>query len=685
MRIGITARTVAFVTFFMASIGAAIVAVSMASARVSLHEAANDRASELGRTALALAGDDILASDTDSLDATLDSFAEQTGIEYLYVVDVDGTLMGGRPPVGFADGDLLIDPLTARARAATGEFRDVRGGVVHVAVPVDIDGRTAAVLRLAFSLKHIDARLSATRWRVVFFCVIGLMILVPLVGLGGLFVTRPLRKLTEAAQKIARQDFSIDLRVKTGDELEDLADALNELSKHMRSSMKRIRQLAFVDTLTQLPNKTGFMEQARRILADSEMPAAALLIDLDRFKRLNDIYGPREGDKLLHAAAHRIAAAARRIGDQFRHPEARPPLLARFSGDEYALLICGPSPTTAARAAAQAILESLREPFPLNEGEAVLTASIGVARAPVDGREIEELIRLANLALDGVKADGGDGCRFFEMEMTRRAVQRMTLENELRRAISNREFVVHYQPKVDSRSGEITGCEALVRWRRGDKIVGPAGFIPAAEDCGLIAEVGDFVLQESCAAAARWRAKGATCTVAVNVSAIQFQAPDFSRRVIDVLEMTGLPPHLLELELTESVAMRDPDEVIKQVQPMREKGVRFAIDDFGTGHSSLATLTRLPFDTFKIDQTFVRQMETDPSARVVVETILAMARALGYDTVGEGVETPTQFAFLRLNGCTTAQGWYFGKPAPESEFVARLLADRAPPALDAAV
>jgi diguanylate cyclase (GGDEF)-like protein len=415
------------------------------------------------------------------------------------------------------------------------------------------------------------------------------------------------------------------------------------------------------------------------------MPAAALLIDLDRFKRLNDIYGPREGDKLLHAAAQRIQAAARRIADQFRHPEARPPLLARFSGDEYALLLCGPSPTTAARAAAQAILENLREPFPLNEGEAVLTASIGVARAPVDGREIEELLRLANLALDGVKAEGGDGCRFFEMEMTRRAVQRMTLENELRRAIANREFVVHYQPKVDARSGEITGCEALVRWRRGDKIVGPAGFIPAAEDCGLINEVGEFVLGEACAAASRWRARGAVCTVAVNVSAIQFQSPDFSRRVLDVLQSSGLPPHLLELELTESVAMRDPDEVIKQVQPMREKGVRFAIDDFGTGHSSLATLTRLPFDTFKIDQTFVRQMETDPSARVVVETILAMARALGYDTVGEGVETPTQFAFLRLNGCTTAQGWYFGKPAPESEFFARLTSDRRPPEFEAAV
>ena len=556
---------------------------------------------------------------------------------------------------------------------------------MHVALPIEIDGDTAAVLRLAFSLKHIDMRLNATRWRVLLYSLAGIVLLIPLIAFCGLYMTRPIRKLTEAAKKIARQDFDIDLRVKTGDELEDLADALNDLSQHMRSSMKRIRQLAFVDTLTQLPNKTGFIEQARRTLAESEMPAAALLIDLDRFKRLNDIYGPREGDKLLHAAAQRIQAAARRIADQFRHPEARPPLLARFSGDEYALLLCGPSPTTAARAAAQAILENLREPFPLNEGEAVLTASIGVARAPVDGREIEELLRLANLALDGVKAEGGDGCRFFEMEMTRRAVQRMTLENELRRAIANREFVVHYQPKVDARSGEITGCEALVRWRRGDKIVGPAGFIPAAEDCGLINEVGEFVLGEACAAASRWRARGAVCTVAVNVSAIQFQSPDFSRRVLDVLQSSGLPPHLLELELTESVAMRDPDEVIKQVQPMREKGVRFAIDDFGTGHSSLATLTRLPFDTFKIDQTFVRQMETDPSARVVVETILAMARALGYDTVGEGVETPTQFAFLRLNGCTTAQGWYFGKPAPESEFFARLTSDRRPPEFEAAV
>lgn len=674
VRFGIAAKTVVFVTALVVATAAILLGLGVNMGRASLIEGADERARELVETVSLLTAPDLAAGDASRVSETLQAFREQLPVSYVFVAGEDGRIVAGEP--GGTEAAPNADALLARATSSKDTISELRDGHIHVAKPLTLGGETAGVLRLGFSLAPIESRVVVARYKLALLTVVAAVLLAPVFGIAVWLTMHPIRKLIDAADRIARRDFDIDLKVKTGDELQVLAEALNDMASHVRSSMTRIRQLAFMDPLTRLPNKTGFLEQARRILAESDMPSAALLIDLDRFKRLNDIYGPREGDRILAAAGQRMHAAARRIAEQFRHPEARPPLLARFSGDEYALLICGPSPTGAARAAAEEILASLREPFALNEGEAVISASIGIARAPIDGREIEELIRLSNLALDGVKSDGGNSYRFFEMEMTRRAVQRMTLENELRRAISNREFIVHYQPKVDARSGEITGCEALVRWKRAGKIVGPAAFITAAEDCGLIGEIGDFVLEEACSAAARWKAKGLECSVAVNVSAIQFQSPDFSRRVLEVLETTGLPPQRLELELTESVAMRDPDEVIKQVHPMREKGVRFAIDDFGTGHSSLSTLTRLPFDTFKIDQSFVRQMETDPSARVVVETILAMARALGYDTVGEGVETPTQFAFLRLNGCTTAQGWYFGKPTPEAEFVARLQADR---------
>ena len=676
VRFGIAAKAVTFVTLVLAMSMAVIVSVTLSANRKALLDETVERAAGLSYAAIALSRADILAGRADELSGMLDEFANRPEIAYVFSVSADGRVLAGHSEDVTTSADTAIDSLTTAAWSNAQEVSDVRDGVLHMAIPVESDGRVHSVLRTGFALDHISAHITRMGRRVVILGLCVFLVIAPLTALAVSVLVRPIRAVTEAAQKITRREFDLDLKVHTNDELQVLAEALNGMAVQVRGFIARIRQLAFIDELTKLPNKTGFLEHARRILADSDMPSAALLIDLDRFKRLNDIYGPREGDKLLAAAAQRMHAAAKRVAERYRHPDARPPLLARLSGDEYALLMCGPSPTSAAKEVAREILDSLHEPFAINEGEAMLSASIGIARAPIDGREIEELMRLANLALDGIKADGGDDFRFFETEMTRRALERMNLENELRRAIANNEFVVHYQPKVDARTGALTGCEALVRWRRDGDIVGPGAFIEAAEDCGLISEIGDFVLEEACAAAARWREAGHECCVAVNVSATQFEIGGFAERVLDVLERTGLPPSLLELELTETVAMNNPDQVIRQVEPIREKGVRFAIDDFGTGHSSLASLTRMPFDTFKIDQSFVRQMETEPSARVVVETIIAMARALGYETVGEGVETPTQFAFLRLNGCTTAQGWYFGKPAPEEEFVKRLAADR---------
>jgi len=679
VRIGIAAKAIIFVTLLVALSSTVMISYNVHSERRDLLADTIVRASELARTGSSLAAPDIIEQNTDKLSRMFEEFDKIQPVNYVFAVGVNGRFLAGSDPSGDSAPATTVDALSARAWTTGDEVREATDGVLHIARPILHEGRVVGIFRMGMSLNHIDARIQAIVNRAVAIVTLGLAIITPLTGFMISLTIRPIRKLTAAAARITQRDFDIELDVRTGDELEVLAHSFNDMAEQMRTSMKRIRHLAFVDDLTRLPNKTGFTEHARRILANSDAPSAMLVIDLDRFKRLNDIYGPREGDRLLKITAQRLRASAKRVAERFRHPDARPPLLARLSGNEYALLLCGPSPTSAAKEAARDIIASINEPYPLNEGEARLTASVGIARSPFDARDVEELLRLANIALDAVKSNGGNGLRFFESEMTRRAVERITLENELRQAISNQDFVVHYQPKVDARSGEVTSCEALVRWNREGKIVGPGAFIETAEDCGLIAEIGDYVLNESCEAAARWRAAGLKCSVAVNVSAIQFELGGFSDRVLDILAKTGLPPELLELELTESVAMEDPDEVIRQVEPMRAKGVRFAIDDFGTGHSSLASLTRMPFDTFKIDQSFVRQMETDPSARVVVETILAMAKALGYDTVGEGVETPTQFAFLRLNGCTTAQGFYFGKPVPEADFVSRLTIDQRSP------
>ncbi|MGD2133593.1 MAG: EAL domain-containing protein [Maricaulaceae bacterium] len=677
VRISIATKAVAILCVVL---GASIATLAILELRADVRqrvEESLERINSTVKTVSEVAGPRI--DDRPYLETLVEALTAFDSVHYAAIISANGRPVAWRASDGSSTEGAIglegVDALAARAWAEGVRAEELTSTSYHIAEPIYADGRIIAVLRIGLARNGQQVVGEITE-RTVALGLVAFGIIAPITGLAIAFILRPIRQLTTVAEKIARRDFDFELNIKSRDELQVLGESLNDMSRQVRESIARIRQLAFVDELTRLPNKTGFYEHARRLLTRSDLPSAALLIDLDKFKRLNDIYGNREGDQLLAAAARRMQAAVKRMAEQFRHPDAPPPLLARLSGDEYAVLICGPSPTRAAKEAAEELLGALREPFALNESEALMSASIGIARAPNDGREIEELLRLANLALDAVKASGGNGYRFFEPEMTQRAVAKITLENELRTAITNREFELHYQPKVSARTGEVSGCEALVRWRRAGKLVGPGAFIPAAEDCGLIAPIGDWVLEEACSAGVRWMKRGARCPVAVNVSAIQFEMGGFPARVLQVLKNTGLPPELLELELTETVAMRNPDEVTKLVEPLRKTGVRFAIDDFGTGHSSLASLTRMPFDTFKIDQSFVRQMETDTSARVVVETILAMARALGYDTVAEGVETPTQFAFLRLNNCTTVQGWYFGKPAPEADFLARLLSSR---------
>ncbi|MFP4519219.1 MAG: putative bifunctional diguanylate cyclase/phosphodiesterase, partial [Oceanicaulis sp.] len=282
-----------------------------------------------------------------------------------------------------------------------------------------------------------------------------------------------------------------------------------------------------------------------------------------------------------------------------------------------------------------------------------------------DGGDPETLLRHADLAMAAAKRSGGNTCEFFESSMNQSAFERLVLENELREAVREDQLVVYYQPKVTMNGGALAGAEALVRWQHPTAgLLSPGAFIQAAEECGLIGEIGDWVLRRACREAKAMLDRGITVPMAVNVSAMQFEDEGFAQTVLEALHDSGLPPEMLELELTESTAMRDPERVIKQIEPLRGIGVTFAIDDFGTGHSSLSYLTRMPFDVFKIDQSFVRDMGRDDHARIVVETILAMARALKLKTVAEGVETTEQYKALAGLGATLAQGFLFGRPMP---------------------
>jgi EAL domain-containing protein (putative c-di-GMP-specific phosphodiesterase class I) len=296
--------------------------------------------------------------------------------------------------------------------------------------------------------------------------------------------------------------------------------------------------------------------------------------------------------------------------------------------------------------------------------------AVGAAFGPRDGHKAAELLKHADLALKAAKREPEGKARFFTRQMNRTAMERLQLESDLRAGLERGEIFAYFQPKIDLATNQLVGVEALARWRRGDRIVSPGVFIELAEEIGLIDKIGEAVLEDACKAAANWRRHGLACKMAVNVSPKQFERGGLSDKILETLRRTSLPPGQLELEITESMAVSDPQRVSDMMRPLRQLGVRLAIDDFGAGHSNLVTLTKLPFDVFKIDQQFVRALHEDGSAPAIVEMILAMASAMHLETVAEGVETMAQADFLRRRGCTLGQGYLFSPPLPADELLA---------------
>lgn len=596
------------------------------------------------------------------------------------VVAVDSQ---GAPIVGDADSAVnLSEDSQALIRSAIADKTQqtvLRGATVLVATPVLAHGETGGAIFTSFSLKDLSAAwqetIQANLWKGL--ALVGLGVPLALLVFGRLFA--PMKELIEVVERAANGDLAARVNIDSEDEYGVLARSLNRMFERMKANMDRTRWLAYGDELTRLANKTAFNHRLRQLVDQEKSAGTLFLIDLDGFKRLNDAYGAEQGDLILCTAANRL----RQVAGEFlsalsENGKPTHPMLARLSGNEFAFLAPACVSAPLAQKIAQRILQVFAEPFEVSGQHVNLSARIGIAMYPHDAADSKTLVGSVNFAIDVAKKNGGGTWQFFEPNMTQAAIRRVTLQNELQRALKNREFIVYYQPKINVRDGSTAGCEALIRWQKAPgKVVSPGAFIDVAEETGLINQIGDYVLEEACSAAARWANAGMPCPVAVNVSSLQFARADFSSIVGQVLERTGLAHELLELELTESVAMTNPERLMEQVVPLRDRGVRFAIDDFGTGHSSLSYLSRLPFDVFKIDQSFVREMTEDKHARVIVQTVLAMAESLGYRTVAEGVETREHFAFLQLHCCDYIQGYYFSRPLPEDEFVARLQQEQA--------
>jgi diguanylate cyclase (GGDEF)-like protein len=435
---------------------------------------------------------------------------------------------------------------------------------------------------------------------------------------------------------------------------------------------ERIEELALHDALTGLPNRRGLAERVTAASAAARRDGstyAMLVIDLDRFRQINDSLGHDVGDRVLQAVAERIAGCLR--ADD---------MLARLSGDQFAVLV-RPADAGAAEAAARRILNVVAQPSTVDGAAFTLTCSIGMALAPSQGSRLDDLARHAEAAMRAVKAAGRAHYRLHQARAEGDRRHDMKLDHAMRQALVSGRFRLHYQPQVSLTDGRIVGAEALLRWRDPEMgEVSPAQFIPVAEESGFIVSIGDWVLSQAVRQAALWNGRGHAVPIAINVSALQFQQPHFVDRVAGVLAVAGVPPQLLELELTESILVHDADEALHRLHALARLGVSLSIDDFGTGYSSLAYLKRFPIGKLKIDRSFVSGLPGDDSDAGIVRAILQMARALGMQVIAEGVETEAQRQFLQDEGCQEFQGWLFAPALDSLSFEQRLaMADDQPP------
>ncbi|MDG0795101.1 EAL domain-containing protein [Cohnella ginsengisoli] len=424
---------------------------------------------------------------------------------------------------------------------------------------------------------------------------------------------------------------------------------------------KQINYLAYHDDLTGLPNRrffTGHIDQLLRHGVNENSIFAVMFLDLDSFKKINDTLGHNNGDALLKLVAERLKTCCH-ASDQ---------LVSRMGGDEFTILLQDITDHTEAIRVAEQIIQAFEKPFAVDGYEFYITASIGIAFYPQDGTNVEMLMKNADIALYRMKDDGKNNYNVFKPNPNSGGIERLTLENSIRKALQLNEFVVYYQPQIDIMTGDIIGTEALVRWNHPTLgLIPPAKFIPIAEETGIIVPLGEWVLKTACLQNQVWREKGlAPMSVSVNLSSRQFSKHDLVETIEEILRETRMDPQYLELEITESMTM-NVDVAIEVLGKLKELGIHLCIDDFGTGYSNLYYLKLFSIDRLKIDRSFVRDIMTDSNDADIVATIIAMAYKLGIDAIAEGVETKDQLDFLRSQNCHEVQGFYYHQPLPAEQ------------------
>jgi EAL domain-containing protein (putative c-di-GMP-specific phosphodiesterase class I)/GGDEF domain-containing protein len=636
------------------------------------------------------AGDVMARGDTQVLQRMLTGATEQQGVRAVSILAPDGAVLAQTGDVGGAAG-LRELARTAIESGATAHVRGRDGGFA-VAAPIVREGETIGVALRVWerSAYKFDAVPSLAPFLLIIACLA--LAAIPLTIRAVRHAIAPLDQLARYAERVGAEERAAPIAIATGDEFETLANAFNNMTGRLEASMRQIQEIAFVDPVTRLPNQDRFQREVDLAILQNkgaEVVGAVTVIELTRLSRLVQTLDPDAARELLRIIADRLTASVRAAwrASSARSGEDRGPLAARLGATEFAVFSMNVASAADAARFAQQLHAELERPVDWRGHKLSVGACCGVALAPVDGRDADAAIRRARMAAAAAQT-GASRVKVFTQALDREAMARLTVEREMRGALERNEFRSYFQPKINLSTGRIEACEALARWIRPDRtIISPGRFIPIAEESGLIGPLSDAIMREACWKAAAWARAGHPTKVAVNVSALQFRSDKFAENVLRVVTHAGLAPENLELEITESVVMADPERALRIAQPLRDAGVRLAIDDFGCGHSSLATLSKLPFDVIKIDQQFVRALERgDVQSGAIIEMILALARTLNMEVVAEGVERREDMEFMAARGCHWVQGFLYGAAvsAPEFADMLRRQADEKANAEDAA-
>jgi diguanylate cyclase (GGDEF)-like protein len=492
----------------------------------------------------------------------------------------------------------------------------------------------------------------------------------------------PILKLGHAADEIGRGKLLVPIDVDTDDEVGQLATSFKEMGENLRHYHEQVRYVAYHDSLTGLPNRLMFKDYLGRATAEARrnlQELSILFIDLDNFKRINDTLGHQAGDTLLEAFAQRLTACLRET-DVISHEEhdTTSSVMARLAGDEFTIMLPRTKGASASQKVARRILELLTEPFTINRQELFVSASVGIALYPNDGVSVDELMKNADIAMYHAKKSGRNNYQYFSGKLNKEALFKVKIESKLRHALDKDELEVYYQPQMAFSSGRIIGAEALLRWKDEELgMISPEVFIPIAEEYGLIVAITEWVIHSVCKQAQQWKERYKNpLTMAVNISAVHFCGHGLEELVSRTLDATGYDPQFLEIELTETSVLLDPDMAISTLRNLQAMGLQTSLDDFGTGYSSLNYLMQLPLNKLKIDRSFVINMDVSVDENendkgkgtAIVSAIIAMAHSLDLEVIAEGVEEVAQLQLLRKLKCDIVQGYYIARPMPASEF-----------------